>query len=179
MKISTILDHIDSGPIALPEFQRGYVWNRDQVRGLFDSLAAVVRSPKMDLLVINVPMSSAISDTPKAVVHCKPYHRALKVSAPGNLRGIADRKSECPGWLGDEQLRQKLLNEALDDPKGETDFLGRPKKKWNAINGVYLIGVSTNEPDPKYNCYPEHPTCLLDELSRRVGRSLEEFINQS
>jgi uncharacterized protein with ParB-like and HNH nuclease domain len=27
MKISTILDHIDSGHRALPEFQRGYVWN--------------------------------------------------------------------------------------------------------------------------------------------------------
>ncbi len=38
MKISAILDQIDSGAIALPEFQRGYVWNRDQVRGLMDSL---------------------------------------------------------------------------------------------------------------------------------------------
>lgn len=38
MKISTILDHIDSGHMALPEFQRGYVWNTDQVRGLFTSL---------------------------------------------------------------------------------------------------------------------------------------------
>lgn len=38
MKISDILNHIDSGFMALPEFQRGYVWNRDQVRGLFDSL---------------------------------------------------------------------------------------------------------------------------------------------
>ena len=38
MKISTILDHIDNRHMALPEFQRGYVWNRDQVRGLFDSL---------------------------------------------------------------------------------------------------------------------------------------------
>lgn len=38
MKISTILDHIDSGSIALPEFQRGYVWSRDQVRALFHSL---------------------------------------------------------------------------------------------------------------------------------------------
>ena len=38
MKISTILDQIDSGSIALPVFQRGYVWNRDQVRGLMDSL---------------------------------------------------------------------------------------------------------------------------------------------
>lgn len=38
MKTSTILDQIDLGSIALPEFQRGYVWNRDQVRGLMDSL---------------------------------------------------------------------------------------------------------------------------------------------
>ncbi|HUN43611.1 MAG TPA: DUF262 domain-containing protein [Acetobacteraceae bacterium] len=38
MKIATILDHIDSGHMALPEFQRGYVWNRNQVRELFDSL---------------------------------------------------------------------------------------------------------------------------------------------
>ena len=38
MKISTILDHIDSGHMALPEFQRGYVWNGDQVRKLFTSL---------------------------------------------------------------------------------------------------------------------------------------------
>ena len=38
MKVSTILDQIDDGAIALPVFQRGYVWNRDQVRGLMDSL---------------------------------------------------------------------------------------------------------------------------------------------
>ena len=38
MKTSTILDQIDLGSIALPEFQRGYVWNRDQVRGFMDSL---------------------------------------------------------------------------------------------------------------------------------------------
>jgi hypothetical protein len=49
MKISTILDHIDSGHMALPEFQRGYVWNRDQVRGLFDSLYK--RHPVGGLLV--------------------------------------------------------------------------------------------------------------------------------
>jgi Protein of unknown function DUF262 len=38
MKISTVLDKIDEGAIALPEFQRGYVWNRAQVRGLMHSL---------------------------------------------------------------------------------------------------------------------------------------------
>jgi uncharacterized protein with ParB-like and HNH nuclease domain len=38
MKISTVLDHSDSGTMALPEFQRGYVWSSDQVRKLFTSL---------------------------------------------------------------------------------------------------------------------------------------------
>lgn len=37
-KLSTILDQIDAGTVLLPEFQRGYVWNRDQVRGLMRSL---------------------------------------------------------------------------------------------------------------------------------------------
>ena len=38
MKISTILDQIDLGTMALPKIQRGYVWNREQVRGLMNSL---------------------------------------------------------------------------------------------------------------------------------------------
>lgn len=37
-KLSVLLDQIDSGTLLLPEFQRGYVWNRDQVRGLMRSL---------------------------------------------------------------------------------------------------------------------------------------------
>lgn len=37
-RLSTLLDEIDSGAVLLPEFQRGYVWNRDQVRGLKRSL---------------------------------------------------------------------------------------------------------------------------------------------
>lgn len=37
-KLGTILDQVDAGSMLLPEFQRGYVWNRDQVRGLMRSL---------------------------------------------------------------------------------------------------------------------------------------------
>ena len=36
MKISTILDHIDSGQMALPEVQRGIMLKGDKVCGLFD-----------------------------------------------------------------------------------------------------------------------------------------------
>jgi len=49
LKIQAILDQIDLGSIALPEFQRGYVWNRDQVLGLMHSLYH--RHPVGSLLV--------------------------------------------------------------------------------------------------------------------------------
>lgn len=49
MQVSTILNYIDNGHMALPEFQRGYVWGSDQVRGLFGSLYR--RHPVGGLLV--------------------------------------------------------------------------------------------------------------------------------
>ncbi|TLM69224.1 MAG: DUF262 domain-containing protein [Deltaproteobacteria bacterium] len=57
MQVSTILDHIDSGHMALPEFQRGYVWNREQVRRLFTSLYK--RHPVGSLLVWATESSGA------------------------------------------------------------------------------------------------------------------------
>ena len=36
--IANILGLIDSGNYAIPVFQRGYVWNRDQVKKLMNSL---------------------------------------------------------------------------------------------------------------------------------------------
>ena len=49
MQIHTVLDQIDLGSMALPEFQRGYVWNREQVRSLMASLYR--RHPVGSLLV--------------------------------------------------------------------------------------------------------------------------------
>ncbi|MCY3547042.1 MAG: DUF262 domain-containing protein [Gemmatimonadetes bacterium] len=38
MKVEIILANVEAGKIALPAFQRGYVWKRRQVREFFDSL---------------------------------------------------------------------------------------------------------------------------------------------
>ncbi len=38
MKIKYLLESIDHGTVVLPEFQRGYVWSRNQVKSLFQSL---------------------------------------------------------------------------------------------------------------------------------------------
>ena len=57
MKVSAAIDRIDSGAIALPEFQRGYVWRRWQVRDLVDSLYR--RFPVGSLLLWETATESA------------------------------------------------------------------------------------------------------------------------
>ena len=58
MKVETILSQIDLGTMALPEFQRGYVWNRDQVRGLMSSMYR--RHPVGSLLTWLTPKDPTI-----------------------------------------------------------------------------------------------------------------------
>lgn len=65
MKISTILDQIDLGSMALPEFQRGYVWNRTQVRDLMNSLYR--RFPVGSLLVWETKRDNTIARNQKNV----------------------------------------------------------------------------------------------------------------
>ena len=71
MRISTILDQIDDGAIALPEFQRGFVWNRSQVRGLMESLYR--RHPVGTLLSWSTRTENVASrgDTPLPPGHVK------------------------------------------------------------------------------------------------------------
>lgn len=85
MKISTILDHIDSGHMALPEFQRGYVWNREQVRGLFDSLYR--RHPVGGLLVWATESKSAT-------------HRGDGVLAAGVVKLLLDGQQRMTSLYG-------------------------------------------------------------------------------
>lgn len=85
MKISTILDHIDSGHMALPEFQRGYVWNREQVRGLFDSLYR--RHPVGGLLVWATESKTAT-------------HRGDGALAPGVVKLLLDGQQRMTSLYG-------------------------------------------------------------------------------
>jgi hypothetical protein len=85
MKISTVLDHIDSGHMALPEFQRGYVWNRDQVRGLFHSLYR--RHPVGGLLVWATEASTAA-------------HRGDGILAAGVVKLLLDGQQRMTSLYG-------------------------------------------------------------------------------
>ena len=85
MRVATVLDHIDSGYMALPEFQRGYVWNRDQVRGLFDSLYR--RHPVGGLLVWVTESRSAV-------------HRGEGQLAPGVVKLLLDGQQRMTTLYG-------------------------------------------------------------------------------
>jgi hypothetical protein len=111
------------------------------------------------------------------IVRCKKYHESRGRTDPGHLDQEGCRKSRCPSWASDPTLRQRLMDEALVDPGGTQDSLGRPKVLWNAVAGWVFVGVSTNEAEEAYNCYPEVPaTKLHGELAKRAERTLEQYL---
>lgn len=85
MQISTILAYIDNGHMALPEFQRGYVWSREQVRGLFDSLYR--RHPVGGLLVWATSADTAT-------------HRGDQLLAPGVVKLLLDGQQRMTSLYG-------------------------------------------------------------------------------
>ena len=110
MKVSTILDHIDSGDMALPKFQRGYVWNRDQVRGLMESLYH--GHPVGSLLVWATPAESA-------------DHRGEQELAPGVVRLLLDGQQRITSLYGIVRGKSPAFFDGDDWPsRASTSTLG-------------------------------------------------------
>lgn len=110
-------------------------------------------------------------------VRCKPVHQPHGADDPGARRDRGAHKSRCPSWAADARLQRRLIDEALLDPAGAKDFLGRPKVIWNAVGGTVFIGLSTGETELAYNCFPNAPeTRLHAELSRRANRTVDEYL---
>lgn len=85
MKISDILSSIDAGTLTLPQFQRGFVWNRDQVRALFSSLYR--RHPVGGLLIwVTGPETAA--------------HRGDKDLPPGAVKLLLDGQQRLTTLYG-------------------------------------------------------------------------------
>ena len=113
MNVSTILDHIDSGYMALPKFQRGYVWNRDQVRGLMDSLYH--RHPVGSLLVWATPADSA-------------NHRGEHDLAPGVVRLLLDGQQRITSLYGIIRgAPPAFFDGNAGGPSPTSTFTSRPK----------------------------------------------------
>ena len=74
-QLESLLSQIDSGSMLLPEFQRGYVWNRDQVRGLLRSL------------YLGYPVGGLLVWGPRQIQDCSPVFYLDSSSFPQCISG--------------------------------------------------------------------------------------------
>lgn len=140
MQIQTILDQIDLGAMALPEFQRGYVWNRDQVRGLMHSLYR--KHPVGSLLVWVTKTDNAITrgDGPLAPGSVKllldgqqritSLYGILRGKAPQFFEGNAQAFTGLYFHLEDESFEFYLPLKMKDNPL------------WIDVTGLMQSGVA-------------------------------------
>ena len=105
-KVSTLLDHIDIGHMVLPVFQRGYVWNREQVKSLFESLYR--RYPVGELLVWVTKANSA-------------DHRGDGPIADGTVRFLLDGQQRVTSLYG--VIRGKAPDFFDGDTRPFTDLM--------------------------------------------------------
>ena len=165
MKISYILDSVDNGAVVLPEFQRGYVWTRDQVKGLMQSLYQ--RYPVGGLLIWNTS-----ADTTE-------------------LRGGAPSGSETVKLLLDGQQRVTSLYGVL---RGRPPQFFEDPEKAKAFTGLHFhldretfefYKPSTMAGDPLWVSVtdlmlqgPEDITELLSDIEGLSNRQFGIFVNR-
>ncbi len=139
MKIITTLSDIDFKRLALPEFQRGYVWNRDQVRGLMQSLYR--QHPVGTLLVWTTEidpnyMRGDVGSTNDPVTLLLDGQQRI-TSLYGVMRGQAP-----PFFQGNERSFTGLYFHVLDEI---FEFYGPVKMRddplWVSVTGIFTKGV--------------------------------------
>lgn len=139
MKLSTILDQIDMGSIALPEFQRGYVWSRDQVRKLMRSLYRGYPVGSLLMWETRTEGANARGDIPLAT-------GTVKLLLDGQQRitslyGVV--RGKPPAFFdGDEN---RFLGLYFNLETGEFEFYGpvkmRDDPRWISVTGLMQQGV--------------------------------------
>ncbi|MBI2939471.1 MAG: DUF262 domain-containing protein, partial [Chloroflexi bacterium] len=163
MKIQTILDQIDLGAIALPEFQRGYVWNREQVRKLMWSLYH--RYPVGSLMVWVTKTENALTrgngHVGSGVVHLLLDGQQRVTSLYGIIRGKPPRF-----FKGDDPPPFTGLHFHLDDETFE--FYAPAKMKDNPIwvNVTDLMQTGVGPPIGKLLATPMYAPKIGTYINR-------------
>ncbi|MFQ5413707.1 MAG: DUF262 domain-containing protein, partial [Phycisphaerae bacterium] len=162
MKIATVLDLIDIGSMALPEFQRGYVWNREQVRGLMHSLYR--KHPVGSLLVWVTKTETAETrgdgELPPGTVKLLLDGQQRITSLYGIIRGAP------PKFFDGNAQAFTGLHFHLDDEVFE--FYSQTKMKGNPlwINVTELMQIGSGKAIERLVKMPELAPNLSDYINR-------------
>lgn len=149
-KLAVILDQIDSGSVLLPEFQRGYVWNREQVRGLMRSL------------YLGYPVGSLLT---WETVAGDPLSRGEAVTAPALRVLILDGQQRITTMYGITRGRppaffhgdQRAFSGLRFHVEDETFAFYAPAKmrddpRWVDVTSLYTRGL-----EPQIGALAAHP----------------------
>jgi hypothetical protein len=169
VKVQTILDQIELGSMALPEFQRGYVWNREQVRGLMGSLyrkypvgsllvwvtktenATARGDPSLPLGSVRLLLDGQQRITSLyGIVHGKPpqFFEGNAQAFTGLYFHLEDETFEFyapakmkdnPLWISVSELMQAGIAQAMSRILANPDLAARSEDYINRLNDVHAI----------------------------------------
>ncbi len=126
--LSNLLDSIESGGIHLPDFQRGWVWDDDRIRGL---LASISRG---------FPIGAVMTLEAGGDIRLKPRL----------IEGVPDTSAQPTSYLLDGQQRLTSLYQALRhrDPVETRDSKGRKIRRRYYVNMQAALDPNVEREDP-------------------------------
>jgi hypothetical protein len=171
-KLAGILHSIDSGTMLLPEFQRGYVWNRDQVRGLMRSLYKGY--PVGSLLVWE---TQADSSAVRGDTHAGSAVRVLILDGQQRLTSLYGvTRGRPPSFFqGDAQAFSGLrFNVESETFEFYAPAKMRDDPRWIDVTSVFVHGL-----DAHFTALNEDPDTRVDfvKYTRRLNQ-LEHLLDR-
>src|SRR5690606_23045822 len=169
-KLSTLLDQIDSGTILLPEFQRGYVWNRDQVRGLMRSLYKGYPVGGLLLWQTEPDMASVRGSTPDGGIRLLLLDGQQRITS---LYGVM--RGKPPAFFEGDASAFTGLRFNVEDESFE--FYGpakmRDDPRWVDVSRLFIEGLSPFIAE--FSPFADKLPVYLERLNRLKNLENREF----
>jgi hypothetical protein len=175
-KLAAILDQIDSGSVLLAEFQRGYVWNRDQVRGLMRSL--YLGYPVGGLLTWETQADGSLVRGEATVT---PALRVLILDGQQRITSLYGiTRGQPPAFFqGDEKAFSGLRFNVEDEP---FEFYApakmRDDPRWIDVTSLFTLGLEHHI--GLLNAHPETQPRIVSYMERlaRLRQVLERDFHE-
>ena len=171
--LSVLLNQIDNGTLLLPEFQRGYVWNRDQVRGLMRSLYKGYPVGGLLLWQTEPTMTSVRGSSPDGGVRLLLLDGQQRItSLYGVIRGHAPAffEGDASAFTG---LRFNVEDESFE--------FYAPAKMRDDMRWVDVTRLFTEGLEPfirEFSTQPDRLPVYLERLNRLLNLLNREFYEE-
>lgn len=181
--IGSLVDKVESNEIVLPEFQREFVWKKDQAKSLINSLYN--EFPIGSLLIWETENPPEIkNDAVK-----REQHRLFKVLLDGQQRLTVLYmmiKGEIPPYYEEDEIRQDPRNLYFNVDDGEFQYENKTIKdspEWVKVTEVFNGNVSSfqiaretvGEDSDQYSTKAEHYQQQIQQLENITTNNMAKM----